>query len=60
MPLSRLQLARALLAAGDPDGARRSYEQVLAYWKDADLDLPVYQQAKAEYAALDKRARAPS
>ena len=58
MPLSRLQLARALLAAGDPDGARRSYEQFLAYWKDADPDLPVYQQAKAEYAALDKGAKA--
>ena len=60
MPLSRLQLARALLAAGDPDGARRSYEQFLAYWKDADPDLPVYQRAKAEYAALDKGAKAPS
>jgi eukaryotic-like serine/threonine-protein kinase len=52
MPLARLQLARALLVQGDRDGARRSYEQFLAYWKDADPDLPVYQQARAEYAAL--------
>jgi hypothetical protein len=41
------------VVSGDSSGARRSYEQFLAFWKDADPDLPVYQQARAEYAALD-------
>jgi DNA-binding winged helix-turn-helix (wHTH) protein/tetratricopeptide (TPR) repeat protein len=52
MPLARLQLARTLLVQGDRAGARRSYEQLLADWKNADPDLPVLQQAKAEYAKL--------
>jgi hypothetical protein len=42
MPLARLQLRRALLAQGDRVGTRRSYEQFLAYWKNADPDPPVY------------------
>jgi hypothetical protein len=44
MPLSRLQLARAVEVSGDTAGARRAYEQFLTSWKDADPDLPVYQQ----------------
>jgi hypothetical protein len=32
--------------------ARKSYEEFLAQWKEADPDIPVYQQAKAEYAKL--------
>jgi hypothetical protein len=37
-----------------PGPAPRS-EQFPTYWKDADPDLPVYQQAKAEYAASKTR-----
>jgi tetratricopeptide (TPR) repeat protein len=51
-PLSRLGLARAQKIAGDKAGARNSYEDFLALWKDADPDLPILKQAKAEYAQL--------
>ena len=50
--LSHLQLARAQRVAGDKNGARRSYEDFLALWKDADADIPIYRQAKQEYASL--------
>jgi hypothetical protein len=50
--LSRLQLARAQLMMGDKAAARRSYQDFLTLWKDADPDIPIYQQAKAEYAKL--------
>jgi predicted Zn-dependent protease len=50
--LARLELARALAAAGEAAGARRTYEDLLAVWKDADPDLPVLVEARAEYARL--------
>ncbi len=37
---------------GNQAAARKSYEDFLALWKDADSDIPIYQQAKAEYAKL--------
>jgi hypothetical protein len=37
---------------GDYPAASKSYEDFLALWKDADSDIPIYQQAKAEYARL--------
>ncbi len=37
---------------GNQAAARKSYEGFLALWKDADSDIPIYQQAKAEYAKL--------
>jgi eukaryotic-like serine/threonine-protein kinase len=51
-PLARLQLGRAERLMGDKAAARESYEEFLTIWKDADPDLPVYRQAKAEYAQL--------
>ncbi len=51
-PLARLQLGRAQKMMGDNATARKSYEEFLSIWKDADPDLPVYRQAKAEYAQL--------
>ncbi len=51
-PLSRLGLARAKALAGDAAGARTVYQDFLAAWKDADPDLPVLKEAKAEYAKL--------
>jgi len=48
-PLARLQLARAQKMMGDNTSAGKSYEDFLSNWKDADPDLPIYQQAKAEY-----------
>jgi tetratricopeptide (TPR) repeat protein len=50
--LSHLQLARAETMAGDEAAARKSYEDFLTLWKDADADIPVYREAKAEYANL--------
>ncbi|HVI09480.1 MAG TPA: winged helix-turn-helix domain-containing protein [Candidatus Binatia bacterium] len=53
-PLARLQLGRAQKTAGDTVSAVKSYEEFLSMWKDADPDLPVYRQARAEYAQLQK------
>jgi tetratricopeptide (TPR) repeat protein len=53
-PLARLQLGRAQKLMGDNASARKSYEEFLSIWKDADPDLPIYRQAKAEYAQLGK------
>ena len=51
-PLARLGLARAAALAGDASKSRRAYQDFLALWKDADPDVPVLVQAKAEYAKL--------
>jgi hypothetical protein len=37
---------------GDTAGARKSYQDFFALWKDADPDLPVLVQAKKEYEQL--------
>ena len=50
--LARLQLGRAQAMMGDKAAARKSYQDFLTLWKDADPDLPFYRQAKAEYAKL--------
>jgi tetratricopeptide (TPR) repeat protein len=50
--LANLELARAQSMAGDRDSARKSYQDFLALWKDADSDVPILKQAKAEYAKL--------
>ena len=50
--LAHLQLARAQKMMGDDSTARKSYEDFLNLWKDADPDIPIYEQAKAEYAKL--------
>jgi hypothetical protein len=52
--LARLQLARAERLMGDNASARESYKEFLNIWKDADSDLPIYRQAKTEYAQLQK------
>ena len=54
---ARLGLARAyaLDATNDPaarDKARTAYQDFLTLWKDADPDIPIYRQAKTEYARL--------
>jgi tetratricopeptide (TPR) repeat protein len=55
--LARLGSARAyaLDASTSPaarDKARKAYEDFLTLWKDADPDIPIYKQAKTEYAKL--------
>jgi class 3 adenylate cyclase/Flp pilus assembly protein TadD len=51
-PLSQAQLARALALSGDTAKARSAYEDFFQLWKDADPDIPILKQAKAEYAKL--------
>ena len=51
-PLAYLQLGRAQKMMGDSTSARKSYEEFLSIWKDADPDLPVYRRANEEYAEL--------
>lgn len=50
--LARLQLGRAFALLGEVAKARSAYEDFLALWKDADLDIPVVEPAKSEYAEL--------
>jgi tetratricopeptide (TPR) repeat protein len=51
-PLAQLGLARTAALAGDTAKSRRAYQDFLALWKDADPDVPVLVQGKAEYAKL--------
>lgn len=50
--LTRLNLARARRLSGDRKKARAAYQDFLTLWKDADPDIPILKQAKAEYAKL--------
>jgi len=50
--LAHLGLARALEMQGQRGGSRAAYQEFFNLWKDADPDIPILQQAKAEYAKL--------
>jgi DNA-binding winged helix-turn-helix (wHTH) protein/predicted Zn-dependent protease len=50
--LAHLQLARAYEIAGQTSKAREAYQQFLTLWREADPDIPILKQAKAEYAKL--------
>ncbi len=50
--LAHLQLGRAYAMAGDRTKARAAYNDFLTLWKDADPDIPILKQAKAEYGKL--------
>jgi predicted Zn-dependent protease len=50
--LAHLQLGRAYALAGDKTKARAAYQDFLTLWKDADPDIPVLKEAKAEFAKL--------
>ena len=50
--LAHLQLARAYAIAGDTAKAKAAYNDFLTLWKDADPDIPILKEAKAEYAKL--------
>ena len=50
--LAHLQLGRAQVMMGDTAAARKSYQDFLTLWKGADPDIPIYKQAKLEYARL--------
>ena len=50
--LAHLQLGRAYKLAGDVGKAREAYAAFLVAWLNADPDIPILKQAKAEYANL--------
>jgi hypothetical protein len=50
--LARLGLARAYALQGNAAKARASYQNLFTLWKDADPDIPILKEAKAEYAKL--------
>jgi hypothetical protein len=50
--LTRLQLGRAYAVSGDETRAKSAYEDFLNLWKDADPEIPIFKQAKGEYARL--------
>ena len=50
--LAHLQLGRAYAMAGDTAKAKSACQDFFALWKDADPDIPILKEAKAEYAKL--------
>jgi tetratricopeptide (TPR) repeat protein len=52
--IARLELARASSASGDRVKSAVLYSDLLALWNDADPDIPVLEQARAEYARLQR------
>jgi tetratricopeptide (TPR) repeat protein len=50
--LAHLGLGRAYAMAGDSPKAKTAYQDFLGLWKDADPDIPILKEAKAEYAKL--------
>ena len=52
--LAHAQLGRAFALSGDKTGAKAAYRQFLTLWKDADADLPILSQARAEDARLQQ------
>jgi hypothetical protein len=50
--LAHLQLGRAYAMQGDTVKAKTAYQDFLTLWKDADPDIPILKEAKAEYSKL--------
>jgi serine/threonine protein kinase/tetratricopeptide (TPR) repeat protein len=50
--LAKLGLGRAEVMAGETAKAKAAYQDFFALWKDADPDLPILKEAKAEYERL--------
>jgi eukaryotic-like serine/threonine-protein kinase len=50
--LAHLGMARAYVMQGDTAKARKSYQDFLTLWKDADSEIPILKQAKVESLKL--------
>ena len=50
--LAHLQLGRAYVLTGDTAKAKAAYQDFFNVWKDADPDIPILKEAKAEHAKL--------
>jgi tetratricopeptide (TPR) repeat protein len=57
LALAHIGLARARAKAGDIAGSRQAYENFFAFWKDADPDILILQEAKREYQKLASAGR---
>jgi tetratricopeptide (TPR) repeat protein len=57
-PLAQLGLARAYAAQGDRENSSKAYDAFFTTWKDADPNIPILRQAKAEYEKLTATASA--
>jgi DNA-binding winged helix-turn-helix (wHTH) protein/tetratricopeptide (TPR) repeat protein len=51
--LAHLQLGRAFVSSGENTKAKTVYGDFLTLWKDADSNIPILKQARAEYAKLE-------
>ena len=49
---AKLGMARGYALQGDKANSRMAYQDFLALWKDADPNIPLLKQVKAEYAAV--------
>ncbi len=56
-PLAHLGLARTYALSEETDKSRAAYKQFLELWKNADPDLPILKEAKAEYGRLSAQPR---
>jgi tetratricopeptide (TPR) repeat protein len=52
LAVAQVQLARVYQKQGDLAQARIAYQNFLTAWKDADPDVPLLKEAKAEYVKL--------
>ncbi|MGB2635183.1 MAG: tetratricopeptide repeat protein [Candidatus Acidiferrum sp.] len=50
--LAHFQIGRAYAMQGDTAKAKAAYQDFLTLWKNADPDIPILKEAKAEYAKL--------
>jgi len=50
--LAQLQLGRAYAMSGDNAKAKAAYQDFFNLWKDADPDIPILKEAKAEFTKL--------
>jgi serine/threonine protein kinase/tetratricopeptide (TPR) repeat protein len=50
--LAKLGLGRSYMLTGDTAKAKAAYQDFFALWKDADPDVPILKEAKAEYSKL--------
>jgi len=52
--LANVGIARAYVLTGDTVKARTAYEEFFTLCRDADRDIPIFKQARAEYLRLQK------
>jgi hypothetical protein len=55
-----VQQARAYVLGGDMAAARREYQNFLAAWKDADPEVRILEEARAEYAKMREAGQGTS